>query len=436
MRQLVRSAWVLVLMAIVGGTAAFASGEGEAAGAGATEVRLAHYFVDADTSAQAIATRAMVDTFQQTRPDINVVVDAIGHDSYEERILVLAAGNELPDVFRFRASTIGDFVAGGLLQPLDELLAATPQFADNRLPNSFRTLDGVAWGVPMNALSTSLVYYNQEIFAEVGIDRFPETWTEFEDAIVRLRDAGHIPIAMGNRAPWLGQSCYLSTIAVRYTGEAWFQSILDRDGAAFTDRPFVAALEAMQNLAEIGAFNDDFLSIDNTAMRRLYYTGRAAMFIEGSWALEQLEANAPSEVRDATGIAVLPAIAGTGAPQNTMSGGPSAWTWGISAGLSAERLQAAWDLMVAINGSESANIMAANGGVPLTRADDFDPSDLSERQLRFLEILDEYTITPIYDAHLNAALIETINNGIQELLLGSVTPEALAQTIQAHYSRL
>ena len=428
--------WVtVVLLIVLVGSFAVASGSGESSADDGTELTLTHYFVEADTSAQAIATRAMVERFRAEHPEVNLVVDAIGHDSYEERILVLAAGNELPDVFRFRASTLGDFVEGGLLHPLGELIEASPEFADNRLPNSFRTADGEVWGVPMNALSTSLVYYNQAIFDEVGIDRFPESWTEFEQVIVRIRDAGYIPIAMGNRSPWLGQSVYLSTVAVRFTGEEWFQSILDRDGASFTDAPFVAALDAMQNLAEIGAFNDDFLSIDNTAMRRLYYNGRSAMFIEGSWALEQLEASAPANVRDATAIAVLPPVDGTGVPQDTMSGGPSAWTWGIRSGLSGARLEAAWDLMTAINGAESANMMAENGGVPLSRAEDFDASGLSERQLRFLEIFQEYTVTPIYDAHLDAALIETINNGIQELLLGLVTPEELAQTIQEQYVR-
>lgn len=414
--------------------AIFAGGQAQE-GDNGTELSVSHYFVEADTSAQGEATRQMIERFQEENPDVNLTVDTIGHDSYEERLPVLAAGNELPDVFRYRGAWLEDLIDDGQILSMNELLDESEEFAENRLDNSFGPfeVDGEVYGVPMNALSTSLVYYNEDMFEDAGIDSFPETWSDFEDAIVALSEAGYIPLAMGNQAPWLGQSSYLSTIATRFTGQDWFFDLYNREGASFADEEFVEALEHFQRLPELDAFNEDFVSIDNEAQRRLYYNERAAMFIEGSWALEQLEDDAPENVREATNITVIPAFEDATAPQNTMSGGPSAWAWGIRGDLTGERLEKAWELVTTINGTESANIMAEGGGIPLTSPTDYDESGLSPRQLQFLQMFEDITITPIYDAYLDASLIETINNGIQELLLEEVTPQELAERFENAY---
>ena len=43
------------------------------------------------------------------------------------------------------------------------------------------------------------------------------------------------------------------------------------------------------------------------------------------------------------------------------------------------------------------------------------------------------TVVPIYDAMMDAALIETMNTGLQSLLIGEMTPEELAENIQFEY---
>ena len=50
-------------------------------------------------------------------------------------------------------------------------------------------------------------------------------------------------IAFGNSGKWQGNSCFMSTIGDMFTGKDWFQSIIDKGGAKFTDQEFVDALK-------------------------------------------------------------------------------------------------------------------------------------------------------------------------------------------------
>src|SRR3546814_1651862 len=45
------------------------------------------------------------------------------------------------------------------------------------------------------------VYYNKAMFAELGL-QVPKTYAEFKDVVEKIKAAGRIPIAFGNRDRW------------------------------------------------------------------------------------------------------------------------------------------------------------------------------------------------------------------------------------------
>ena len=80
----------------------------------------------------------------------------------------------------------------------------------------------------------------------MGIDGWPETFTELEEDCKKLKDAGYIPIAMGNKDQWLAESAVFNTFAYRYIDQDWFDSLSQDKGAKFTDDQFVKALTVFQ----------------------------------------------------------------------------------------------------------------------------------------------------------------------------------------------
>ncbi len=67
--------------------------------------------------------------------------------------------------------------------------------------NFYADSDGNMIGMPFNS-STPLLYWNKDIFAEVGLDTPPATWEEFEAMAPKFKDAGYQALAQSH-SPWI-----------------------------------------------------------------------------------------------------------------------------------------------------------------------------------------------------------------------------------------
>ncbi len=67
--------------------------------------------------------------------------------------------------------------------------------------NFYADSDGNMIGMPFNS-STPLLYWNKDIFAEVGLDAPPATWEEFEAMAPKFKDAGYQALAQSH-SPWI-----------------------------------------------------------------------------------------------------------------------------------------------------------------------------------------------------------------------------------------
>lgn len=406
-------------------------------GSGETvELTFMNRFLRTSTDGAVVARIQMLEKFQQENPHVVISEESLQDPTYKTKIKTLAAGNDLPDVFELLGSDAQMFVDNGLVKPLDEIMEADPEFKSAFVPSTLDdfTINGQLVGLPMQLLSSSLIYYNEAIFNEVGIEQFPETWDEFLAAIETLREAGYTPISIGNKGNWLAQSSYLSALADRFTGTDWFYSLKNREGAQFTDEEFVNALRALQQLGEVGAFNANVNSIDNSQQRTAYYNGEAAMFIEGNWAINSVTTDAPEDIAANTKLAVFPAVdGGKGNPRATSGG--AAWAFAINANLEGEKLEAAIALIKQLTGVEYANAAIENNADSATVPSGYDSSKVSPLFEEYTELVSELEITPIYDAHLSPAIIDAINRGLQNLLIGEISPEQLAQDFQNVYDQ-
>lgn len=405
-----------------------ATGTGDAAkGTEKVKLSLWHNFTGEDARAKTM--RAIIEEYKKANPNVDLEVQAIPPDGYKTRLKTVAAANEMPDLFQmWPGAMTKEFVSGNLLQPVGDLLDKNPEWKNGFLPNSFDdfTVDGKVYSIPMSLSPTSILYYNKKIFDDNGVT-VPKTWDEMMKAVETFKSKKITPIALGNKAAWLAQSSILSSLADRYTGTEWFMKAAAQDGAKFTDPEFVAALKALQDLGKAGAFQEGFNSIDNTQMEQMFAQGKAAMMIDGGWALTNLTNGAQPEALNNIEVTVLPSVPnGKGDPQS-LSG-----VVGIGLGLNKKvegaKKEAADKLIQAMAGPEAQKRTLESNQLVAYKVE-LDKSKVSTLFAKVNDLVGQVKRTPVYDSQLSSAASEVINNGIQELLMGG-KPEDVAKKLQ------
>ncbi len=411
--------------------ALFAAGSKDAGAAKAQKkVRIMHFMSPTQADANDKAFAASLAKFRSENPDFAVEDEFIQHDNYEVKIKTMIAAKDLPDVYYSKPDLFPVLRENGLIMSVDELLSADPAFAKTFKDGAFNdfTVEGKTWGFPFQLQSNHVVYYNKEIFRKAGVAEFPKTMEGFEEAVKKIRAAGFVPIAMGNKGKWLMPSCIFNTMVYRYTDAAWFASLYNKSGAKFTDAPFVEAAKLTARLVASGAFNKDMNSIDNNQQRVLFYSGEAAMFIEGSWALAAVIENASSALKPNLGVAVLPPVAGKESFGNTVAGG-AGWAICINPkNLTDERKAAVFAFVKQMYGQFYADTAAANGGFPAI-VPNINEASLDPLQVAYGKL--PLKFAPIFDVQLPSKIVDVFYNDMQELLQGLISPEEYARRVEA-----
>ncbi|GHT77079.1 sugar ABC transporter substrate-binding protein [Spirochaetia bacterium] len=375
---------------------------------------------------------AMKDKFIAEHPDIKVNESILQQIDYQTKIMALAAADEMPDIFFTKGSWVQNFYDNGLMADLTGKINPADYRDGVFLPV---TRNGKIYGSPIQLVMTSLIFYNEKMFKDIGYDHFPATWAELVDANAKFKAKGMTTIALGNKDRWPYESCILSALGDRFTGNAWTQSIILNDGKAkFTDPELVTTLKYSQEMASM--FNVNFNEINNNQADALYCTGKAASTIEGMWAIAYILTNADPDVLANTKIAILPQVPGQKGAANATSGG-AGWAQSINAKLTGAKLDAAVEYMKQTTGKEYSQFIMDDSGllgpieVPVK-----DKATLPALSQNYLDFTGTLSYVPVYDILMDGTVIDVMNSKLQELLAGTATPEAVAAAIQAEQDKI
>lgn len=414
-----------------GGASAPAS---SASGGNAEKVKLSVWHNYTGDDQRAVTMRSVIEQFQKDHPNIELDIQAIPPDGYRTRLKTVAAAGEMPDLFVMWPGVMTkEFQAGDLIQPINELLDSKPEWKDGFLPGSFDgfTIDGNIYSTPIALSPTSILYYNKTILSDNGLEP-PKTWDDLLHAIDVLKAKKITPIALGNKAAWLAQSSILSSLADRVTGTDWFLNAAAGKGAKFTDPEFLQALTYLQDLEKAGAFQQGFNAIDNTQMEQYFAQGKAAMMIDGGWALTNLAASASQDAMAQMGATVLPSIPNGKGDPNTISGVVGTG-FGLGKNATGAKKDAAFELLYALAGPDTQKRVLESNQLVSYKVE-LDKSKVTPIFAEVYDLVSKVNKTPVYDGVLSSAVADEVNNGIQDLLMGA-KPDAVAKKIQAAQDR-
>ncbi len=385
--------------------------------------------------------RTMIAEWKEANPGVNLVENILANDEYKTQIATLAAANDLPDVFLLQGMNTKEWAKQGLIMDMTDIIAKSPYAAD--YTNSYFTpfVDGdKTYALPVLTGGTcTVVIYDKQMWKDAGFDSFPTTWEDVKAAKEYFDGESIDTVAFGNGGQWQANSCFLSTLGDRFTGPDWFSSLINKEGAAFTDQEQVDALAYTQELFQSGIFNEDFNTITNEDAREYFIAGDAAAFIGGNWDESYITATikeADEDKYNNIGFAVLPQ------PKDAKFD-PNGQNIGLGYGVALnpaladdpDKLAAAVDFAYKVTGADFANYVAKNyalGG--LTKVSDVDLSAFDQITQDFYNwSYVDTTPCEIYDSYVSSAVWSVYNTGVQEMLNGDKTAEEVAEETQKAY---
>ena len=441
-RQVVSIALASAMAASMGLSAAAATDVAATDLAYKGELELMHYSTseEADGNGGSDAFRTTIANWEAAHPDITLNQNVIANAEYKTEIATLAAADDLPDVFLLQGMNTIAWADQGLVMDLTDTIKASPYYDQyNQAYFTPFTVGDKIYGFPaLTGGTCTVVIYDKQMWKDAGFDTFPSTWEDVEKASEYFNEQGITTIAFGNGGQWQANSDFLSTLGNRYTGPEWFSSLIAKDGAAFTDDTFVAALKETQHLFnETKIFNEDFNAVTNEDAREYYISGDAAAFIGGNWDESYIWASLQDTDKfDQMGFAVLPQPAdATEAPNSQNIGLGYAVAINPKVADDPDKLAAAIDLAQELTGPAFASYVAENyalGG--LTKVDDVDLSGFDQITQDFYNW--SYVDTDpceIYDSYIDSAVWSVLNTDLQTMMNGEMSPEDVAANAQAAY---
>ncbi|MDQ0495856.1 extracellular solute-binding protein [Paenibacillus brasilensis] len=253
--------------------------------------------------------KQIVSQYEQDHPHVKIELDSLNTDQQKLKLKTQAAAKEVPDITIVNpAAQMKPFVDAGLLAPLDDVAdkeGLKNTFQDGLL--DYYSFDDKLYAFP-DGNNIEVVFYNKELFEQAGILKLPTTFDELITTVKTLKTKGITPIAIGEKDSWTGSLLFMNILLRTNEGPNFLKDVLDGK-KTFNDPAFVEAVDAFQELVQAGAFPDGATSIDYNAGCNIFKTGKAAMYIMGTWETGSIDA---SPVAGKVGAFQFPTVNGKG----------------------------------------------------------------------------------------------------------------------------
>jgi multiple sugar transport system substrate-binding protein len=131
----------------------------------------------------------IIHEFERQNPGIRVSVQQIPWIAAHEKLLTAYVGDATPDIAQMGNTWIPELAAVRGLTDLGPFAKGSRTIdGHDDFPGIWATnvVDGVLYGIPWY-VDTRVLFYRSDILASVGYPRGPRTWSEWLDAMTRIK---------------------------------------------------------------------------------------------------------------------------------------------------------------------------------------------------------------------------------------------------------
>jgi raffinose/stachyose/melibiose transport system substrate-binding protein len=419
-KALVASAVISVLAACAG-TSGSSAGAGEG---GATKtLTVWHAYAGQPDKVQFI-NWAMAE-FKKKHPEIRIKEVPAEQSAYKTKLQTAMASGNPPDVFySLPGGYLKAFVDSGQVYPLDQDLAKDgwrDSFLESSLPSV--TFDGKVYAAPID-IDAAVVWYNKKLFANKGWAA-PKTWEEFQALSDKIKAAGVVPVALGNKDSWPA-TFWFQYAEMRLHGSGVVTGFsAKKPGATFGPEAADAA-GVLRTMSAKGYFPKGANGMSDAEANILFLNGKAAMVLNGTWQIG-MSADAPDDFE--LGYFPFPTFAGgKGDPSDVLAG--VAASFAVSQ--KAADKEAAVTFLKFLTSQEVMTKYVEVRKTMVTRKDATTPQAAGPVLAGVVtDVVGKAgVLDPFYDTALPPKATEVYYKSLQGLIDGSVQPKAGADAIE------
>ena len=235
--------------------------------------------------ARVEAIDKLIANFEKANPDITVKHTSFPYADYRKKVSIAISSGDGPDLVQLYYGWLNDYRDGGLIQPLPKDTFPHDEIESNffKMVSSMK-VDGDYWGLPTAVRSLAL-FYNNDLFSEVGLSGPPETldqMVEYAKKLTKTDSAGNY-IQVGFAVDTDGQDHHFwREVLIRHFGGQPYSN----DGQKVTYNTDAGA-EALKYLTD---FEKTHKTGSNGFMNRgqdAFAAGKAGMVLDGSFRISK-----------------------------------------------------------------------------------------------------------------------------------------------------
>jgi raffinose/stachyose/melibiose transport system substrate-binding protein len=368
-----------------------------------------------------------VKAFEASHPDIKIKMEAVADEPYKDKIRVLMASDQVPDVYFSWSGEFGKkFARGGRALDITDAVYGSDWktvFSEASM-GPFKFKDKL-YGVPIN-VDSKYMLYNKKIFADNGIEE-PKTFADFVVACQKLKDAGVTPIAFGNQYPWAAAH-YIGDLFGKMVPNATRLADYELSSPAetiYTDSNYVAALTKFKELNDAGYFNRGSNALSHEIARGSFAAGRAAMMYLELVEFGQLKGTKLEQ--DGWDFFALPGFPEGKGDQGLLTGAPD----GFMVSAKTEHPKEALEFLKFLTSPEQGAGYVKMTGMTSAVIGSVTKDTADAATLKGLDILNKASGLALWiDTDMDARSTEVLLAGSQAILNGTETPEQVMAKVR------
>ena len=329
-------------------------------------------------------------------------------EEYRKNLKRLNVTDELPAVI-YDVRTLPSFyqmmVADGRIENLSPYLEEDEEWRNMIEPAVMEGCTDEDGNIYLGPISTAAfacagMFWNPELFAEAGIEKFPETWEEFWDCCDRLQANGITPLGLHTEGTgWAPMLIATAEAAHTEEGYAFMKELLPESYSNDTGLEIAETLQILFRYTTEDAIHADYDVAYNN-----FVAGKVAMIPNGYWMIDQL----PEEWKEKVRFSAFPG--------NKLIASPETFGWAVVSSYSEEVKEGAvafLKLRTQLNQEKKEELFSK------------DPESFIPAERDYIAVYqNEPQLVPNYQVKWNSILQEeTLGEILPELAQGKISAE-------------
>jgi ABC-type glycerol-3-phosphate transport system substrate-binding protein len=354
-------------------------------------------------------------------------------DAYSQKVRAAAQGNNLPDVFGILAESrdFAAFIKAGYILDLTPYMEENnaqwknvffaKALAVNEFPaeNKYGVKPGI-YGVPIDVMTIEMLY-NKNLFKQLGLnpEKPPLTFPEFIDIGKKIKQANLQGLVSGWAEVWM-IDCLANNFAFNIMGKDKVLATIKGE-VAYTDPDWIKVLSLFKDMQDAGMLAEGIITLVNKTAEQLFANEKAVFAFNGSWCVNVYRGMNPN----LSYAAMLPPQVSQAHPIAIWGGAGSSFMVNAR---SKNKEQVVKFLKWLTDNQQQAYLAETTNNLPANKES---LKKIPEILSQFADDIELTTHPNVWGVSEYSAVTEAWDRGIQLIILGKKTPQAVAEEVQA-----